>query len=182
MIFGLPRNRSVYSATKKVTALFAEAGNVNTAPASGQLAMFHHHALMAGGRKTIFDQIGKSAFQIKDRRACLPHLRDRSAAGSFFRFAQRQFFGIRIRRMEIERDSANIFRVPRCQAYIPHRILVDLIDCHIEADIIRGCIADILHDRIIGIAADLVMASPIAIPGSRGSDSPPADQEEMCRS
>lgn len=42
-------------------------------------------------------------------------------------------------------------------------VLIDLIDCHIEADIICGSIADVLHDGVIGIATHFIMALLISI-------------------
>jgi len=42
-------------------------------------------------------------------------------------------------------------------------IFVDLIDCHIETDIVCGSIADVLHDSVVGVTTNFIMALLISV-------------------
>ena len=44
-----------------------------------------------------------------------------------------------------------------------HSILVDLVDGHVEADVIGCGVFDILHDGVVGIATDCIMTLPVAV-------------------
>lgn len=52
---------------------------------------------------------------------------------------------------------------PGFSAYIPHRILVNLIDRHVKADIARRRIPDILHNLVVGVSTDGIMPLPVAV-------------------
>ncbi len=148
---------------KKVSAFLAETGNVYAASAGRQLSVFYHYALMAGCREPVFNEIRKRAFQVENWSAFSHHLSYRIAAPGFFLFAQSQFLCVRVRRVKIERYGADVFGVTGCNTYIPHTVLVDLIDGHVKAYIVCSGIADVLHDGIVGVAPDLVMALPVSV-------------------
>ena len=65
--------------------------------------------------------------------------------------------------MEIKGHRPHVFRVARGKAHIAHMALVDLVDRHVEADVVRTRAHDVLHDGVIGIAADLIVALPVAV-------------------
>ena len=44
-----------------------------------------------------------------------------------------------------------------------HGILVDLVDGHVEADVIGGGMFDVLHDGVVGIATDCIVTLPVAV-------------------
>ena len=44
-----------------------------------------------------------------------------------------------------------------------HSILVDLVDGHVEADVIRSGVFDVLHNGVISIATDCIMTLPVAV-------------------
>ena len=65
--------------------------------------------------------------------------------------------------MEIEGHRTHVFRVARGKAHIAHMVLVDLVDRHVEADVIRARARDILHDGVVRIAANCIVALPVAV-------------------
>ena len=81
----------------------------------------------------------------------------------FFLFGKSQFSGIRIGRMKIEGYSPDVFGISGRKANVFHGILVDLIDGHVEADVIGSGFFDILHYGVIGIATDCIMALPVTV-------------------
>ena len=56
-----------------------------------------------------------------------------------------------------------MIRIPGQAADMVHVVLVDLIDGHVEADIVCSCIADIMENCIVGIAPDCIVTLPVAI-------------------
>ncbi len=65
--------------------------------------------------------------------------------------------------MEVKRDCPDIGRIFCGKAYIPNAALIDLVDCHIEADIVGCGITDIFHNEVVGVASDFVMLRPGAV-------------------
>ena len=65
--------------------------------------------------------------------------------------------------MEIKGHRPHVFRFARGDAHIAHMALVDLVDRHVEADVVRARAHDVLHDGVIGISADLIVALPVAV-------------------
>ena len=53
--------------------------------------------------------------------------------------------------------------IPGQAADMVYIVLVDLVDGHVEADIVRCRLTDIMQDRIVGVATDGVMPLPIAV-------------------
>ena len=154
--------KSVFS-NEKVSALVAKPGTIYTASAGRQLSVFHHYALMARCWKTIFNKIWERTFQIEYGCAFLHHLSYRITALGFFLFTQSQFLCVGIRRMEIEGYRTNVFSITGSQTHVSYIVFVDLIDSHIESDIVCGGIADVLHDSIVGVTTDFIMALFISV-------------------
>jgi len=56
-----------------------------------------------------------------------------------------------------------MIRIPGQAADMVHVVLVDLVDGHVEADIVCSCIADIMENCVVGIAPDCIVTLPVAI-------------------
>ena len=108
-------------------------------------------------------QVGEGAFQIKHGCALFHHINNYFTTGGLFFRREREFCGVRIGRVEVEGDGTDIFSVARCDTDVLNRVLVYLINRHIEADVIRGRVADILHDGVVGVAADDVVVLAVTV-------------------
>ena len=148
---------------KEITAFFAKPWNIYAAPAGGNFSVLNNNTLIAWRREAVVDKVGECTPQIEDRGPLLHHLGDDLAAAGFFLFGQGQILCIRIRRMKIEGNGPDISGIPGGDAYVPHCVLVDLIDGHIETDIVRRGVLYIFHDGIIGISANGIMAFPVSV-------------------
>src|SRR5699024_4226406 len=127
---------------------------LDTASAGGQLSVLHDNTLIARRRETVLNEIRKSTFQIEYRRTFLHHLGDGSAASSFFFRRKSQLLCIWVRCVEIEGYCSDILCVTGSDADIPYIVLVDLVDGHIEANVVCGGIAYVLHNDVVCIATD----------------------------
>ena len=148
---------------KKVAAPLAQAGDLYASPAGAELSVLDHHTLAAGRGKTVVDQIGKGAFQVEYRRALVHHAGDHPAAGRLLFAGQGQGPGVRIGRVEIEGHGPDVLRVPGGAAHVRDGVLVDLVDGHIKADIVRRGPADVLEYQVVGIPADGVVPLPVSV-------------------
>ena len=54
-------------------------------------------------------------------------------------------------------------RISGLLADVPDAVLIDLIDGHVEADVVRSGIFNVLHDGVIGIPADHVVALSVSV-------------------
>ena len=108
-------------------------------------------------------QVGEGAFQIKHGCALLHHINNYFTTGGLFFRREREFCGVRIGRVEVEGDGTDILCVARCDTDVLNRVLVYLINRHIEADVIRGRVADVLHDGVVGVAADDVVVLAVTV-------------------
>ena len=99
---------------EEVSALVAKTGYVYATAACGKLSVFDHDALMARRGETVAYEIGKRAFQIEYWGAFFHHFGYRAAACGLFFAAERQVLRVGIRRMEIERDRADVFHITGC--------------------------------------------------------------------
>ena len=131
--------------------------------AGADLPVLDHQALVARCGKTIFDQVWENRSQVKNGTAFLHHIRNGRAAARLFLLGERQLLGIRIRRVEIKGNRPHIRSIPRQSTNMVNTVLVDLIDSHIEADIICRCASDIRKDGIVGVTADHIMMLPVAV-------------------
>ena len=69
---------------EEITALFAQAGDVDAAAADTDLSVFDDQALAARRREAVVDEIGQGASQIEDGRAPPDRLSDHVGALPFF--------------------------------------------------------------------------------------------------
>ena len=159
----MPSEKKGIFRNEKVSALLAESRNIYASTAGGKTSLFYDDTLMAGSWEAIVDKVREGRPQIEYRSAFVHHERYRFTAGGFFFAREGQVRRIRIRRMEIEGNGADILRLPRQKAYFAHSIFVDLVHSHVEADIVRSSSGYIRHDEVVSIAAHSVMAFPVAV-------------------
>lgn len=136
----------------------AQIGDVNAASAGGDLPVFDHDALVARGREAVFNEIRKGAFQIEYGCALLHHLCDRFASLPLFLACQRQRLRVGIGGVKVKGDGTNVFGIAGGNTYVAHASFVDLVDRHVEADVVRRGTLDVSHNGVVGVAADLVVA------------------------
>ena len=65
--------------------------------------------------------------------------------------------------MKIERYRSDILCVTGSNADIPYILLIDLVDSHIETNVVCGSIAYVLHNDVICIAADFIVTLLVTI-------------------
>lgn len=65
--------------------------------------------------------------------------------------------------MEIKGDRPHIFGLLRRQTDIPDRAFVDLVDRHIEADIVGSGVLHMFHDGVVCVAPDGIVACPVTV-------------------
>lgn len=65
--------------------------------------------------------------------------------------------------MEVKGYSPYVFRISCGYADIPYGVFIDLIDCHVKADVFRSCRSNIFHDVIVSIAPDFVMTFLVSV-------------------
>lgn len=148
---------------EEIAAFVAEIRYIDTASTGGYFSVFDDHALVARRREAVVDQVRESAPQIEHRRTGLHHPCDDIAAMGFFLSGESQLSGVRIGRVEIKGYCPDIFGISGRKANMLHSILVDLVDGHVEADVIGGGMFNILHDGVVGIATDCIMTLPVAV-------------------
>ena len=65
--------------------------------------------------------------------------------------------------MEVKGHGADVFRIPRRLTDLADGVLVDLIDGHIQAYIVRRGAVDVLQYAVVGIAANGVVSLAVAV-------------------
>ena len=65
--------------------------------------------------------------------------------------------------MEVERDSSDVLRVPGGDTNIADSIFVDLVNRHIQTNVISCCMADILHDGVVSVSPHGIMPLPVTV-------------------
>ena len=119
--------------------------------------------MVARGWEFVFDDKRERALKVKDRAAFLHHLLYGFATLGFIFFGEFEFFGIWVWGVEIERDRSNVLGVTSLLTDITDAILVDLVDGHVETNVVGSGLGDVLEDGVVGIASDDVMVDLIAI-------------------
>ena len=99
---------------------------------------------MAGHGKTIVDQVWECTLQIEYRHTVLHHFHDHSTAFRLLLSAKSQFRCIWIGRMKVEGNGPDMVGIPRRASDLANGILINPIDCHIEADIVGSRMSDIV--------------------------------------
>ena len=56
-----------------------------------------------------------------------------------------------------------MLRIPGRFAYVPDGIFVQPVDRHIKTDIVRRGMANVFHDKIIGLTPDLIVPLPVSV-------------------
>ena len=84
---------------------------------------------------------------------------------------ERKVARVGIRGVKIEGYRPYILGFFGKEADISYGILVDLIDRHIKADVVRGCVSYVFHDAVVGVASDGVVARFIAVE---------AEEDQIC--
>ena len=121
---------------EEVAAFITKAWDFNATSTSGKLSILHDHALVARGWEFVFDDIRECALKVKDRAAFLHHLLYGFATLGFIFFGEFEFFGIWVWGVEVERDRSDVLGVTGFLADVTDAIFVDLIDGHIETDVV----------------------------------------------
>lgn len=132
-------------------------------PAGTELAVLHHHALVTGGWEPVVNEVGEGALQVEHRGPLLHHLDDIGTAPGLLLPAQGQLLRVRIGSMEVEGHRPDVGLLLCHPAHMPNGPLVDLVDGHIETDVVGGGIADILQDQVVGVPPDGVVPLPVPV-------------------
>ena len=119
--------------------------------------------MIARGGEAVVDEVRERCFEIEYRVAFIHHLQDGVCNFLLFFFGQEKVSRVGVGRVEIERDCPYVFRVLRDLANVTHGILVDLIDGHVETDVVRCGVLDVFHDGVERVASDGVVAFPVAV-------------------
>ena len=121
---------------EEVTTFITKTWDFNATSTSGKLSILHNHALIARGWEFVFDDVRECALKVKDRAAFLHHLLYGFTALGFFFFAKFEFFGVWVWGVEVERDRSDVLGVASFFTDVTDTILVDLVDGHIETDVV----------------------------------------------
>ena len=65
--------------------------------------------------------------------------------------------------MKVKGNGPDIGKLHCFLAYVFYGILVDLIYCHIEADVVGGSMLNVVHYGIVGVAANLIVLFPVSV-------------------
>ncbi len=136
---------------------------MDAAAAYGELAVFHNHTLVAWGGEVVVDDVGESTAEVEDGVSFVHELLYFGTAAHFVVAGKLQLRGVGVGGMEVEGNGAYVGFV---FGYIAHGTdagFIDLVDGHVEADVICGGGINILHNALVGVAAYGVVVLGIAI-------------------
>ena len=130
-----PEEKGIFG-DEEVAAFITKAWDIDATPADGKLSILHDDALVARSWEFVLDDIWERALEVKDRAAFLHHLLYGFATLGFIFFGELEFFGIWVWGVEVERDRSDVLGVAGFLADVADAIFVDLIDGHIETDVV----------------------------------------------